>query len=210
MSSVVEIGIARLLERAVRRASAESPRAVALLKSLSGRRLAVRIAGSPSDFVVESTGATLHLVSLVNASFNSPTDATIAGGPLALLTLAGPDPQAVIARGDVTIAGDAEIAQQFRELGMLLRPDLETGLSQFIGRSGAHLAMRGLRSVVDGARERAWTLTQNTADYLAHERGALVSRAEAEHFLRGVDEMRERLDRLEARLQQVDQRLQKS
>jgi ubiquinone biosynthesis accessory factor UbiJ len=202
MSSLLEIGVGRLLERAVRQARADSPRAVSLLQSLAGRRLGVQIAGTPWDLTLESTGETLRLVAI-----GAGRDATIVGGPLALLTLAGPDPQAVISRGDVTITGDAEIAQQFRELAMLLRPDLESGLSHLLGRTGAHVAMRGLRSIADGARERALTLTQNTAEYLAHERRDLVSRAEAEHFLRGVDEMRERLDRLEARLIELDRRV---
>ena len=199
MASVIDIGVGRLLERAVRQARADSPRAVDLLKSLSGRKLGVRILGTACNVVVESTGETLRLV-------DGSADATITGGPLALLTLGGPEPQAVISRGDVAIGGDAEIAQQFRELGMLLRPDIEAGLSQLIGRSGAHVAMRGLQAIIRGTRERAWTMTQNVAEYLAHERGELVSRAEAEHFLRGVDEMRERLDRLQARLAEADQR----
>ncbi len=221
MSNWVEVGIGRLLERATHRAGAESPRAVSLLRSLAGRRLAVRVQGTPLRFAVDSTGETLRLTDLSNtgipnaADSDSPTvpatpaDATLSGAPVSLLALAGPDPQAVINRGDVTIGGDAEIAQQFRELGMLLRPDLEVALSRLIGRSAAHVTMRGLRAAIDGSRDRARTLTQNLADYLAHERRDLVSQAEAEHFLRGVDEMRERLDRLEARIAEVDRRMQK-
>ena len=199
MASVIDIGVGRLLERAVRQARADSPRAVDLLKSLAGRKLGVRILGTPWDIVVESTGETLRLVS-------GSADATITGGPLALLTLGGPEPQAVISRGDVAIGGDAEIAQQFRELGMLLRPDIEAGLSQFIGRSGAHVAMRGLQAVIRGTRERAWTMTQNLAEYLAHERGDLVSRAEGRQFLSGVDALRDDVDRLEARIELLAQR----
>ena len=40
----------------------------------------------------------------------------------------------------------------------------------------------------------------NLAEYLGHERGHLVPRAEGEQFLRGVDAVREDLDRLQARL----------
>lgn len=222
MSNWVEVGFERLLDRATLKACADSPRAAGLLKSLTGRRLVVRVQGTPWQVAVDSTGETLRLTELRNANATAGpattattatpakvADATLSGGPISLLALAGPDPQAVINRGDVTISGDAEIAQQFRELGMLLRPDLEVGLSRLIGRSPAHVAMRGLRAAIDGTRERAQTLTQSLADYLAHERRDLVSRAEAEHFLRGVDEMRERLDRLEARLADIDRRTRK-
>ncbi len=212
MSNWVEIGVGRLLDRAMHQASAESPRAVSLLRSLAGRRLAVRVQGTPWRFAVASTGETLRLTELrddAKPADPTPADATLSGAPVSLLALAGHDPQAAINRGDVTIGGDAEIAQQFRELGMLLRPDLEVALSRLIGRSAAHVTMRGLRAAIDGSRDRTRTLTQNLADYLAHERRDLVSGAEAEHFLRGVDEMRERLDRLEARIAEVDRRMQK-
>jgi ubiquinone biosynthesis protein UbiJ len=39
------------------------------------------------------------------------------------------------------------------------------------------------------------------AEYLAHESRDLVPRAEAEDFYRGVERLREDLDRLEARAQ---------
>jgi len=212
MSSVVDIGIERLLERVVRLARADSPRAVELLRELQGRRLAIRIDGTPWSGIVESTGETLRLVrdatgevATGEVATGEVAHATITGAPLSLLALAGADPQAAIALGDVRIEGDAVIAQQFRQLGMLLRPDLEAGMSRLLGRSAAHIAMTGLRAARAWTRSTAWTATQNVAEYLAHERGDLVSRAEAEHFLRGVDQLREQFDRLDARLKQLEQ-----
>ena len=50
------------------------------------------------------------------------------------------------------------------------------------------------------------TTLRNLAEYWAHERGDLVSRNEAEQFLRGVDALREGVDRLQARLDLLAQR----
>jgi ubiquinone biosynthesis protein UbiJ len=205
--------IETLLERIVRAGRNDSPRASALLEQLRGRRLALRVLGTPFNAVIESTGQSLRLVSTdsaaagADANGSATPDATVSGAPLALLTLIRGDSQAAPTRGDVTIEGNAEIAQQFRELALLLRPDLEAGLAPLLGRSGAHILMRGLSSLRDWARASAWTATQNVAEYLAHERGDLVPRTEAEHFLRGVDEVREQVDRLTARLEQIEQRL---
>jgi len=197
VNAFVHDNLERVLERAVRAARAESPRFVSLLAELRGRTLAVHTPGL-AELLIECTGQTLQL-----RPAGTP-DASISGGGLSLLALAGPDPQAVIARGDVQIEGDAEIAQQFRELARLMRPDLETGLSRLLGRTGAHLAVRGLNALRDWSRATAWTATQNVAEYLAHERGDLVSRSEAEHFLRGVDQLREQVDRLDARLRHLE------
>ncbi|MGC2462443.1 MAG: hypothetical protein WA446_15950, partial [Steroidobacteraceae bacterium] len=62
------------------------------------------------------------------------------------------------------------------------------------------------RAAVDWTRAAAWTSLRNVAEYLAHESGDLVSRPEAEHFLRGVERLREQLARIEARLQLMERR----
>jgi ubiquinone biosynthesis protein UbiJ len=199
MGSAAEVVIERLLDQAVARTIADSPRAAALIAQLKGRRLSIQVSGTPWATVVESTGRTLKAYRAVDA------DAKILGAPLSLLALAGAHAQAAIQRGDVRIEGDAEIAQQFRELGLLLRPDLEAAMARVLGRSGAHVAMRGVRAAVGWTRAAAWTSVRNLAEYLAHESGDLVSRPEAEHYLRGVDQLREQLDRIDARLQRLEQ-----
>jgi ubiquinone biosynthesis protein UbiJ len=192
----------RVLETAVAQARADSPRVAALLEALNGRRLAIEVSGTPWVGVIESTGMTLKL------HRSGSADARLSGAPLSLLALQGADAQAVIRRGDVRIAGDAELAQQFRELLLLLRPDLEALLARLLGRSGAHLLMRAVRGARDWSRAAAWTSVLNASEYLAHETGDLVSRSEAEHVMRGIEQLREQLDRAEAQLQHLERRAQ--
>jgi ubiquinone biosynthesis accessory factor UbiJ len=218
MAAAADVVIERLLDRAVARAMTDSPRATELIKRLQGRRLAITVSGTPWTTIIESTGRSLKALrpedaagsaaagAPSNVPADAPADATIIGAPLSLLALAGSDAQAVIQRGDVQISGNAEIAQQFRELGALLKPDIEAGLARFLGGSGAHLAMRGMRAAAGWTADAAWTSVRNLAEYLSHESRDLVSRPEAEHFLRGVDTVREQLDRIEARLQLMERR----
>jgi len=200
--------IDRALQLATAHARQESPRACALLTTLTGRRLTLEVQSTPVTLTLESTGIELRTCQLEPDAL---ADARISGSPLSLLALIrspGHGEQTVRSSSSLRIEGNAEIAQQFRELALLLRPDLEHALSQFFGRSGAHLLMRGLRAAADWSRAAAWTAVQNVAEYLAHERGELVSRAEARQFLQGVDELREQLDRVEARLGLLTQRTQ--
>jgi ubiquinone biosynthesis accessory factor UbiJ len=189
--------INRALDSAVARAISESARARELIAALTGRRVTLEVQGTPLTLTVESNGSSLRTLKL---AAGEAADATVSGAPLSLLALAGGEAQTVIQRGDVRIAGDADIAQQFRELAVLLRPDLEALVSGALGRSGAHLLMRGARGVAAWTRAATWTGVQNLSEYLAHESGDLVSRSEAEHVLRGIDELREQLDRVEARI----------
>lgn len=202
--AAVEWLVSRLLERASSRARAESSRASALLTELSGKRLAIRVLGTPwaeQPICIDSDGMTLRCV-----SSGAVASATLIGAPVSLLALAGSDPEGPIRRGDVRIEGDAQLAQQYRELARFLMPDLEETLARLMGRSAAHVATRGVQNATDFLKGAAMRSVQNLAEFLAHETGDLVSRHEAEHFLRGADELREHLDRLEARLADLERR----
>ena len=147
--------------------------------------------------LIESLNTSVKLTK--DAVDGQPPDAEISGTLLNLAALAGSHPEEVIQRGDVSISGDAEVAQQFRELAMLLKPDVEEELSKIIGDTPAHQALRLVRMATGFGRRAAATGMRNVAEYLAHERRDLVPRAEAEDFYRGVERLREDLDRLEAR-----------
>ncbi len=54
-----------------------------------------------------------------------------------------------------------------------------------------------------GARR---SVGENIAEYLTEESRDLVNRTELEEFLRGVDDLREGTDRLEARIRRLDAR----
>jgi len=187
------------LENVLNRGLPRSPRAQQLCAELAGRRLAVAMAGV--QVLVESTGVSLKLSWVTpEALASAPPDATVTGGPLGLLALSGSTPEAVLQRGDVQIEGDAELAQKFRELALLLRPDLEEELSLVLGDVPAHQVGRFARGLVDWTQKAATTTVRNVAEYLGHERRDLVPRGEADQFLRGVDSLREDVDRLAARI----------
>lgn len=184
------------IENLLNRNLPRSPRASELAAALRGK--AVRIAARGLGWVVfvESLGTSLRLS---KTRAGDTGDAEISGSLMNLAALAGPHPEEVIRRGDVSIRGDAEIAQRFRELAMLLKPDVEEELSKLIGDTPAHQALRFVRGLAGAGRRAARTQVRNVAEYLAHESRDLVPRAEAEDFYRGVERLREDLDRLDAR-----------
>jgi ubiquinone biosynthesis protein UbiJ len=184
------------IENVLNRGLPRSPRARQLCRELQGHRVGVEVSGF-ARLIVESTGETLQL----RRDAGATAEAEIVGGPFSLLALAGEAPEAVIQRGDVQIRGDVELAQRFRELAMLLRPDIEEEVSKLIGDVPAHHLGRFARAAFDWTRNAASTQVQNVAEYLAHERQHLVPRAEADQLLKGVDTLRENIDRLEARIE---------
>jgi ubiquinone biosynthesis accessory factor UbiJ len=190
------------LEKLLNRGLPRSPRARQLTAELAGKSVALLVRDL-AEVSVRSNGQTLNLTRGATLA-----DATVSGGPLSLLALSSPKAQAVLQRGDVTISGDAEVAEKFRELAQLLRPDFEEELAMLVGDVPAHQLGRLARFGADLGRRAAETTLTNLAEFLAHERGDLVSRPEGEQFLRGVDQVREGVDRLEARLELLLRRRQ--
>ena len=188
------------IENVLNRGLPRSPRAQQLCAELSGRTVAVEVR-EITRLLVESTGSTLRIT-----RGDAGADAEIVGGPFGLLALSGKTPEAVLQRGDVEIRGDAELARKFRELALLLRPDLEEALSELTGDLAAHRVGRLARMAFGWTRQTAATTAENLAEYLAHERRHLVPCNEGEQFLRGVDQLREDVDRLEARIALLGQR----
>ena len=193
--------LTEILEQSLNRNLPRSPRARELTLLLAGRRLGIEVLGTGPRLTIESTGTLLKVVKPeTTGAAEWATDARISGEPFALLTLAGPNPEAAIRRGAVQITGDAQLAQQFRELALLLRPDVEEELSRWVGDAPAHHAMRLARGALRYARQSATTGAHNVAEFLSHESRDLVSRREAESLFRDIERLRDDVDRMEARM----------
>jgi len=197
------------IEALFNRGIAASAEAAALAERLNSTTLRVEVRGI---MTVEAgvRGGRLALVAAdveADASGERPradaADATISGSPLALLQLVR---GAAIRRGAAAaqVRGDAEIADAYRRLFALARPDLEEELSRLIGDLPARrLAQFGARSFA-WARQVRRTVGENVAEYLQEESRDLVNRAELEEFLRGVDALRDTAERIEARLKRLE------
>jgi ubiquinone biosynthesis protein UbiJ len=187
-----------------------SARAAALARRLEGTALQVDIEGF-TRIRASAVGGRLLLMTGEDVGA-AHAHATLSGSPAALLQLlkggtgrqAGPAP----AGRPAQIRGDAEIANLYRELLGLARPDPEEELSRWIGDFPARRVSLFAERLLQALRRARRTAGDNIAEYLQEEGRDLVNRTELDEFLRGVDEVRETTDRIEARLGHLERRLQ--
>jgi ubiquinone biosynthesis protein UbiJ len=144
------------------------------------------------------------------AGAGEPADAVISGPPPALLGLLTGVGNRLQSQGSVKITGDAEIAGGYRDLFAAARPDLEEELARLIGDVPARRLSLFAQQAVSWARQAGRSLGENLAEYLQEEGRDLVNNTELDEYLRGVDELRESADRVEARLASLEQRLKAS
>jgi len=149
------------------------------------------------------------------AGAEGEADAVISGSPWALMELLAGGVKSTggasaEGRASTQIRGDAEIANRYRELFALARPDFEEELSRWTGDVPARRMSQFARAAFSWLRGGARTAGQNIAEYLQEESRDLVNRAELEEFLLGVDQSREMADRIEIRLARLERHLQGS
>ncbi|NLG76336.1 MAG: hypothetical protein GX535_08870 [Xanthomonadaceae bacterium] len=187
-------------EALLNRNIAASAAARALCRRLDTKVLALHVDGLPLKIYCKSVGERMEL----STSYDGTPSATLSGTPLAFMRLAGPQPEAAVRGGSVHIEGDAEVAQTFSELIKHARPDLEEELSRVIGDVAAHQVGTAARSMLGFAQRAAETLAQNVSEFLQEEGRDVPSRAETDEFISDVDKLRDDVERLEARIAELE------
>jgi ubiquinone biosynthesis accessory factor UbiJ len=179
--------------------------------SAQAAALAQRLEGTALQIDVEAFArirTSVHHGRLVLlAGDDSAASATISGSPSALLQLLRGGAERKPGKPRAEIRGDAEVANLYRELFTLARPDAEEELSRWIGDFAARRVAGFARQALAFAARVRRTAGDNIAEYLQEEGRDLVNKTEHEEFLRGVDQLRETADRIEARLGRIEARL---
>lgn len=192
--------LARALEAALNHALALDAETRARLAALAGRAVTLELRRPVLALRIAVAGERLE----VGPAFAGDSALRVSTTPASLLALAlarGHD--AMPPSGGVEIAGDAELARRLEQLVRRFAPDIEEAFTRVFGDVlGVPLA-RALQRALAWSRESAHALAADTAEYLAMESRDLVAKAELEQFLDDVDALRERADRLEARLRRL-------
>ncbi len=190
------------LSAAMNRNVAQSARATALAQQLEGRALALEFEGTPFTLAFRVAAGNVE----IDMRAGQAADATLTGSPLSLLSLVGPGAEDRFRGSSIRIAGDAEVAQRFRDLLQQAQPDFEEEMSRVVGDVAAHQVANFTRGFFDWGRKAADSFSTNVAEYLQEEGRDVPARVEVEEFLEAVDQLREAADRFEARLARAESR----
>jgi ubiquinone biosynthesis protein UbiJ len=187
-----------MLETAVNRVLALDEDSPARLQRLDGRMLRLNLEGIGIALFFSFSTTVVH----VSIDSDEEPDTVISGSPFALFSMAVPDGDGSWQGPDsrVNISGDATLARDLERVFSRLDPDWESTLSRLFGDVWGHQVAAGIRSGSEQAKEAAGNAAEMVSEFLKRDSGPLVQSAEIKKFADAVDETRDAVERLEARI----------
>ncbi len=192
------------LTLALNRLVALDPDTREAIGKLEGRRIGVHLRGPEIAFSIAARNATLQIEPPPNARDDGNTnDFEVNATPGALLAMALDRENEARPAGKVEIAGDAELARRVQKLARDYRPDFEAAFATVFGEVAGTAIARALHDAAKWAGQGAQHFRDDGIDWLRDEARLTVPHAEMNAFLDDVDALRERTDRLSARVQRL-------
>lgn len=171
---------------------AQNAWAMQRLTPLAGKTFAVQAAPLPAlAFTVQPDG------SVKDAASDAVADATLSATPDALLryfTVEPRDPNLI------RISGDAQFGEKIGHVLAHISWEAEEDLSRLFGDVIAHRLAGFARGWWDWRKDGVLSLVTATTEYFTEERPLIAKRSHMEQFWREVGDVRQAVDRLEARV----------
>lgn len=189
------------IEYSLAQAIARDPLTARRLRALTGKVILLR--GSAPDwqvFVLPGEGE-IRLM----AQAELEPDCTLSAPSKLLAQLAFSEQrQRLLKDPQVSLSGDSQVLVTLQNIFGGLRIDGEAELARWLGPVPAHAIAGVLRSGRDWGTQTHQSLTHSLGNYLTEETRQLVGKAEASIAAEDLHELQLRLDRLEARLQRLE------
>lgn len=193
-----------LLEGTLNRYLRLDPDSPLRLAALHGRVIVVEIQDANRSLTFIPGPGHLQVLGQIEGE----PDCRLRGTSLKLASLLrGRSGEQTLFAGAVTLEGDTETAQRFRSLWTDLDIDWEEQLSRLTGDPIAHQMGRLARGLDRWAQGASDTFAANLQEYLQEELRLLPTPLEVSDFACAVEELRDDVERLAARLIRLQRRL---
>jgi ubiquinone biosynthesis protein UbiJ len=200
-SMVIKPLLMSALETALNKYLAMDQNSGVFLAPLAGKVIAVTITPFNETIYLCPTADAIQLLD----QFPDQPDTRLTGSVFAfgLMGLSS-KPMRSIFSGEVKIEGDMTTGRKFQELFAKLNINLEQQLARYTGDNIAHNISQFLRAGQEWSKESIETFRLNASEFLQEETRDLPSVPEMDIFYAQVDELRTDFDRLQSRIERLE------
>ena len=199
----------KLINNAVQKYLDSDPEIAAKLNQYEGKKLLVHLNDIDKKFVVtpelSSISVSEYVVDEGQEEGQQEFTTTIHSNIISLVRMGlGADYQAMLNNGSLRIEGDLEFANQLRSIFKEVDIDWEEVASKYVGDSVAYqLGVFAKRFGSYGKRSLD-NFQMDVSEYLQEESRILPTKVEINRFMSDVDDLDAFVQRLEARIQQLE------
>jgi len=183
------------------------PATLQRLGQLEGKIVVIQLTQPDMRFAILPNADGLQLQSKMGLD----ADCTLTGSPADFLRLlSSPDKAEAMFGHGISVSGSNSLATQLQQILSSSQFDWEGRLSTIVGDLPAHGLASFFSFKSDQYRTVGNSVLENLQEYLKEESDLLPAREQIEDFLHDVDQLRDDTDRLEARFQQLSDRINDS
>lgn len=189
-----------MFESVINKALSLDPELINKLAAFQGRVIAVEVQVFNKTFYLLPDEKGLQ----VKTDYTGDVDTKLRGSPASLVKLAmQKDVAPMMLSGEVEISGDLKLGRAFKKIFSEMDIDWEEHTSSIIGDISAHHLKQKLGSIIGWSKRAGTSFKDDVADYLQEESRDVISAAELEEYFENIDQLRDDVDRLAARIASI-------
>jgi ubiquinone biosynthesis protein UbiJ len=186
-----------LIEAAINRYVALDPEMPGKLAAFDGRVIKVEIAGTGKTLFMFPGKHGIH----ISTTHEGAVDTVLRGSPLSLFKMGVVSNAAtMLLKGNVEISGDTRLGHQFKSVFSQMDIDWSEPLAELVGDTLAYQLQQSGKKLGQWGKESIKSVSSSLSEYLQEESRDVVTATELEIFNDAVDQIRNDVDRLQAKI----------
>ena len=186
-----------VIEAAINRYLALDPEMLDKLGQFNGKVVKLEMTGINKNFYLLPDNAGIQVLT----EYEGPADTVLRGTPVSLFKMGLVSNAAnLLLKGEIEISGDTRLGHQFKNVFSQMDIDWSGPLANLLGDSLAYQIQQSASKLSRWGKESVQSVSTSFSEYLQEESRDVVTGTELAIFNETVDQLRNDVDRLQARI----------
>lgn len=186
-----------LIEAAINRYIVLDPEMLDKLAAFDGKVIKIEIVGTGKTLFMFPGKRGIH----ISMTHEGEVDTVLRGSPLSLFKMGVvPNAATMLLKGEVEISGDTRLGHQFKSVFSQMDIDWSEPLAELVGDALAYQMQQSGKKLSQWGKDSIRSVSTSLSEYLQEESRDVVTETELEIFNDAVDQIRNDVDRLQAKI----------
>ena len=186
-----------LVETAINRYLALDPEMLNKMEEFSGKVIKLETIGLNKTLYMLPDSRGIR----VRTEYEGEADTTLRGTPISLFKMGlAANAAKLLLKGEVEISGDTRLGHQFKNMFSQMDIDWSEPLANLLGDTVAYQLQQSGKKLGGWGKNTMESVSRSVSEYLQEESRDLVTETELNNFNDEVDQLRNDVDRLQAKI----------